>query len=113
MRKINSAQAIINLKQEQNKANEKVATDLDAEQTVNATQLSNMLEKMLNEKLKKEKNNRQKTLRQMPKSKHQRPQKMVKVQTTTQHMCGLTTSFNHSCSFCLGASKIANLLEMS
>ncbi len=51
MRKINAAEAIINHKQEQNKANELVAMDLDAEQTVNTTQLSNMLENVLNEKL--------------------------------------------------------------
>ena len=50
MWKINAAQAIINHKQEQNEANEQVAMDLDAKQTVNATQLSNMLEKMLNKK---------------------------------------------------------------
>ncbi len=84
LRKINAAQAVLNHKQEQNEANEAVAMDLDTEQSVNATQLSNILEKMLDDKLKKEKSKQQKTLPQMPKAKHQRPQNMVTAQTTTQ-----------------------------
>ena len=60
LRKINAAQAVLNHKQEQNKANEAVAMDLETEQTVNATQLSNILEKMLDDKLKKEKSRQRK-----------------------------------------------------
>jgi hypothetical protein len=60
LRKINAAQAVLNQKQEQNEMNEQVAMDLDTEQTVNATQLSNILNKMLDEKLKKEKSKQRK-----------------------------------------------------
>ena len=60
LRKINAAQAVLNHKQEQNEANEAVAMDLETEQTVNATQLSNILEKMLDDKLKKEKSRQRK-----------------------------------------------------
>ena len=60
LQKINAAQAVLNHKQEQNEANEAVAMDLDTEQSVNATQLSNILEKMLDDKLKKEKSRQRK-----------------------------------------------------
>jgi len=43
--KINAAQAVQNHKQEQNNANEEVAMELETDQTVNVTQLSNTLEK--------------------------------------------------------------------
>ena len=60
MQKINTVQAITHQKQEQNEANKQMAMDLDTEQMVNAPRLSNILEKVLNEKLKKEKNKKQK-----------------------------------------------------
>ena len=55
LKKINAAQTVLNHKQEQNKANEAVARDLETEQTVNTTLLSNILEKMLDYKLTEEK----------------------------------------------------------
>jgi hypothetical protein len=82
--KINTTQAVLNHKQEQNEANKEVAMELETEQTVNATQLSTIFEKMLDDKLRKEKSKQQKTLHPMPKAKHQRPQNMVMVQTTNQ-----------------------------
>lgn len=49
--KINAAQVVLNHKQEQSNANKEVAMNLDTEQTVNTTQLSYILDKMLNNKL--------------------------------------------------------------
>lgn len=51
MQKIHAAHAVLNQKQEQNQGNKEEVTDLDTEQTVNATQISNILDKMLDKNL--------------------------------------------------------------
>ena len=59
--------------------------ELDTEQTLNATQLSNILKKCLTINSRKKRVNNNKTLLPVPpKAKHQRPQNMVTAQATTQ-----------------------------
>lgn len=60
--KIHAVQAVLNQKQQKNEANKEAAVDLDTEQKVNTTQILNILDKMLDKNLQKEKSKRQKTL---------------------------------------------------
>lgn len=50
---MNSEQLIWNTKKEQELSNEQVLMELDTETTVNKTQMSNILDKMLEDKLAK------------------------------------------------------------
>jgi hypothetical protein len=55
LREVNSAVSVWNTEREQRKANESAAMQIEDESSLNPTQMSNILEKMLNEKLSKEK----------------------------------------------------------
>ena len=88
LRKMNSEQSIWNAKKEQQLANKEVSIELKNETTVSKTQMSNILDKMLEEKLAKNQNRSEKTIWPTSKTtRSQRPQKMVPKKTTSYPVC--------------------------